>query len=419
VIRAEVNSYIVNMIVIGSMTLSTFSTFLFLYLQKTIGLLMKILLKIFAIFIILTNLEANNTIDSLKKEIRFAKSDSIKKSLYQDLLSYTTRRYPDKSIEFINQYKQFGESIDDPYIIYKAEQFRAISFARTGKINESNELLLELLPEVRDTKDQLLIARQLNLMGANYNRLGKYDKAAESLKESIEISKANDLNDLLGVNYIIMGILNSDIGNYYESEQFYKKAIEIYTILNDTEMLGLIYSNMASIYKHSQEYELALDYYNKSLEIDIAEADSNGIAITYHNIGANLYDMGEKKKGLEYLLLSKEIKKKLGNKISAAISDIALGEVYLNDKEFGKAIYYLKQAEKTFFDSGIGEKLLASYMLLDSTFRQVGDYKNAYSYLRKLFDLTDSMFTKEQTKIITELNAKFDVENKRKKMNYY
>jgi signal transduction histidine kinase len=52
-------------------------------------------------------------------------------------------------------------------------------------------------------------------------------------------------------------------------------------------------------------------------------------------------------------------------------------------------------------------------VLLDSTYSQVGDFRNAYNYLRKFIALKDSVFTKEQTKIITELNAKFDVENKR------
>jgi tetratricopeptide (TPR) repeat protein len=152
-----------------------------------------------------------------------------------------------------------------------------------------------------------------------------------------------------------MGILNGDIGNFYESEQFYKKAIEIYTLLENTQMLGLIYSNLATNYKSLQQNNLALEYYNRSLEIDIAEADSTGLAITYHNIGANLYDMGEKKRGLEYLILSREIKMRLGNKVSVAISDMALGELYLIEKQFGKAIYHLKKAEKPLFDAGIGK----------------------------------------------------------------
>ncbi len=378
------------------------------------GLWMNIFFKIVIFLIIVSNLTANTTIDSLQLEIKNAKNDSIKKVYFQNLINYTTNRYSDKAQVYIDQYKKFGENINNDVIVLHAEQFRAILFARTGKIKESNELLLNILPEVKATNTPQLIAGNYNLIGTNYNRLGKFRLAAENLNKSIEISKKHNINSMLGNNYIIMGILNSDMGQYSEAEQYYLKAIDIYSKLKDNDMLGLIYNNLASIYTQNKDYELALDYYDKSVEIDLAEGDSTGLAINYHNIGATMHSMGNKQKAFEYILLSKEIKTKIGNKISIAISDVALGEMYMIERNFIKAISHLRQAEKVLVEEGINQKLLNTYILLDSTYKLQGNYIRAYEYSKKFSDLKDSIYTKDQTQIVSELNARFDLENKEK-----
>jgi len=373
-------------------------------------------MKFIAYFIIFISfwcsLNANKTIDSLQKEIANAKNNSLKKIHFQNLVDFAIHQKQSEATKYIDMYSNFGKESKNDTTILHAEQFRAILKAQKGKINESNELLIEILPKLKKLNNPEILARNYNLMGTNYYRLGEHAKAAELFELSIEICTNHKLVNVLGSNYIMLGILNNSIAQFKSSEHYYLKAIELFSNTDDKEMLATIYKNLANLYTQLKNYKPALEYYKKSEIIDIEVQDSSGLAITYHNIGVNLYSQKQYKKSLEYIKKSKGIKIRLGNEISVAHSDLALGEISMLSKDYSASLKYLKSAEKVFLESGLSDLLLNTYDLLDSVYTLTHNYKMSREYLKKFSTLKDSIYTKDQSQIVSELNAKYDLADK-------
>ncbi|MCP4701385.1 MAG: tetratricopeptide repeat protein, partial [Gammaproteobacteria bacterium] len=138
-------------------------------------------------------------------------------------------------------------------------------FHRTGLYRT---LLLEWLPDLRESEEPARRAKALNEMGAAYHALGEYDAALEYFTKSLAIQQ--EIGDKSGESTMLNNIsqIFQARGDYDTALDYLKKSLTIYQEIGDKSGEGTTLNNICTIYHARGDYDTALDYLKKTLAID-------------------------------------------------------------------------------------------------------------------------------------------------------
>jgi len=175
-------------------------------------------------------------------------------------------------------------------------------------------------------------------------------------------------------------------------------------------------NNIGLIYDNLEQYDKSLEYHQKALENWKAVDHQLGIATSLNNIGIIYRNLKNYTKALEYYKQSLEIKEKMGNKyrITTTLNNIA--ETYLLMKEYNKAYPYFIRSIKLAREISSGDLLKYAYHKFSDYYRETGNYKLALDYYTKYTTLNDSIYSKETSGKIAEMQARYETEKKEKEI---
>jgi signal transduction histidine kinase/DNA-binding response OmpR family regulator len=93
-----------------------------------------------------------------------------------------------------------------------------------------------------------------------------------------------------------------------------------------------------------------------------------------------------------------------------------LGDLAFLNKQYSDAIFYFKKAEANAETEKKDVLKLAVYSSLSESYKLLGDYKSAFIYKAKQFELNNSIFQLEKQKTIDELQIKYEATKKEKEI---
>jgi tetratricopeptide (TPR) repeat protein len=258
--------------------------------------------------------------------------------------------------------------------------------------------------------------------------------------------------------------LLTNIGNCYYHTAHYQDAIRYYLLANkiaDQQRGGwrqaIILSSIGSSYNELMKFDLSLKYQFLSLDIAKQAQDSSVIANTLTNIGTIYFLMDSIEKSKHYTFLSMDIYEKLH-------LDYFLSTVYLNQaqnlirqRKYDSANIYLdktlrllpeypEKESEIFYNYQKGQyeqsngnnssainyyqkayllsmkygsdkyKLYSSYRL-ENLYALAKQFDSAYHYLKISKQLSDSLFSIESDKKLTEMEVKYQVSKRETAIN--
>lgn len=395
----------------------------------------------------------NSTIDSLNKVLSIAKEDTAKVITLHRLALEHGSSDPTK-------YKEYS---DKSYALaLKLNYKRGISMnlhsyanlaSRQGDYEKSLSLLAVSMKIAREIKDTAMIANCFNNLGLIDAQQGVHDKAINYYQECLALRRA--VNDTIGMAnvYINFGNVYKNIGNYDQSLLYYMQALKIYEKLNVRSKIPNNLLNIGNIYALQKDYSMAIDYYLQSL---VNNTNKNVIALAYCNMGSaytqlKMYDRadenlrralqlsqrenykkviaaalgnlgfnymsaGEFEKALEYHFKSLQLSEELNDKnlISETTNSIAL--TYLKQKNYKKSLEYGEKGLTIAKQIGAKDNIKNSYESLSETYKKIGNYEKSLEYYILYTALRDSIFSKERTQSIAELQTRYETEKKEKEI---
>ncbi len=274
-----------------------------------------------------------------------------------------------------------------------------------------------------------------NIGNVNYYQ-GSYDKAIEYFLKSLKI--VEKLGNKKGMSdcYSNIGCVHDEQGSYDKAIEYFLKSFKIDEELGNKHGMSKCYNNIGIVYKEQGSndkvhpvkrdslFNRANEYYLKSLKIREELGDKNGIANCYNNIGIVCNEQGSYNKAIEYYLKALKIKEELGDKngIAAIYNNIAdlnitlADSSALNDNQrnnyLNKAVEYGKKAiELSKEIEAMQRENFAANMLMKA-YKKLGNNKKAMEYAEIYITTKDSMFNKEKTKALTEMQVKYEAEKK-------
>ena len=193
----------------------------------------------------------------------------------------------------------------------------------------------------------------------DYNQSLAYLKRAEEIGGDYvsEEERARNLSRIAEV-YNVLGAYNAAL-------EYQLEALSLSRVANDTASLALGYRNMGVLYWDQKQYDLALKHFRQSLTYYEAwghslAADSIAAWRNAYNIytgvasiGASYLELKNLDTALLYISRSLRLADSIDHEYGMAYSEGLMGNIYLANKDYDKALASLKRSVETFQGMGL------------------------------------------------------------------
>jgi len=421
---------------------------------------MKII-KVILIFILIianANVKAVDTsnIDSLKKMLD---TSSIGNTIliFNKLFELYYNQDTSQALKYIQKSKQKVFRLNNT----KERNIAIIKISQSLNKKGLNDLAIQYLYEYLRKKENILsTAEEASIYREIGNQLlysGEYSKAIDRYFIALNMFSNDSLYKVQIANlYNNIGVSNKSLGQYQIAIEYHIKALKIREQINDTAGLVMSYNNIGHIYYLWGEFNKTAEYFNKAINLSKIQGDEINVAILSNNLGSVYIELNQYSKALNYFEKALIIYQKLGYDLYSSIILANMASIYRDKGNFSKALELYKQSFE--IAQRIKNKAQIAYRLSDlayiyylkneynlalkyakncenieskykspeinidiiniiyKIYKGKGDYKNAIHYLEKLQTYKDSIFDKDKHEQITEIQARYESEQKEKEI---
>lgn len=342
---------------------------------------------------------------------KLGKGPEAAKSLQNLGLAYLMLAEFEKASEYLQEAEiQFIEHNDKGRLAYCRNNLGLVNYYQGNypAALDYYKKASELYKEVHMPEDY---AELINRIGMTYWSLGINDKALDYLQQYISLlNPDNPKSQAIGYNNL--GAIYKEIGNSSKALEYFRKAFDYYLIAGDSLDLPSPLTNIGGIFASRQLNDSALFYYNKSLIISDEMNDRLQSAKTKHNIALIYSDYKRYvESGLllnEYLETSKE----LGYKEGIAQAELSLGNLARKQLLFTEAQSYFEDCIRDAGDISLSNVLMQAHKNLSEILEEGHNYQRSLIHYQQYMIVRDSIFNKEKTRTITELETRYETEKK-------
>lgn len=414
---------------------------------------MQIIILIFAINVNVVS-AYNNKIDSLRNCIYNEKNDTTRILLLDEMVT-----------------EIFSINLDSALLYAKEALIRSekIDFTR-GKVISANNVAMTFLNKSQfdSVQKYLNLALYYNLKKNNIQELiNTYRFKADLFRETtqfdsmqyyydlaLNIAIEHNKDDLRAAIYNNQALYYERITNYDNALLYYMNAMEIFKKNGSKKNEAIALGNIAGIYLKQKMWEIALEFFEKALEMNLEIQNNIEIASNYNNLGIIYKGLDNYQKSIQFFQKSIDVNEQIGDYGSIVITYYNLGNTARKRKQYNDAVYFfnesLEQSKKYEIVQGyaynyyglaltfnefnqynraieyynlainyakelrLTEIELESYKDLYLLNESKGDFKDAYNNQSNYFALKDSISNLQNEQLISEIQAKYESEQKEK-----
>ncbi|MBI9060239.1 MAG: tetratricopeptide repeat-containing sensor histidine kinase [Labilibaculum sp.] len=352
-------------------------------------------------------------IDSLKHVLVEVKDDSSKAEILVQIgYAYNTFEAK-KTIEYyLEALNLFGENFD---IHRKAVLLNKVGYHNweLGNYQKSIAYYKDALLIFRELNDTTLIAKVANNLAVTYWGLGNYNDALQLYQEALKIRKSEKDYRGASVTTNNIGDVYQEWGLFDEALKYHREALVSADIIDNSSAIAYSYSKIGKCYEGKNEIKKALNYfqlgYKKVLK---GEKHRYSVALFLAQIGNAYSKIGELDSALTYYKKSLYYAKETKNNNRIVIAEHSLGKIYmkLNKKDIAKN--HLTSSLKNALKNGYIDLIKENQFALSKIEEEGGNISKAFEYFKSASAIKDSTFNKEKIKKFTNLQIKYNLEQK-------
>jgi len=260
--------------------------------------------------------------------------------------------------------------------------------------------------------DKKGIANSLNNIGAIYNDQGNYPRALEYYIKGLAIREESGDKNGIAVSLSNIGKIYSDQDDYPRALEYYEKCLAISEEIGNKFGIANSLNNIGSNYSNQGNYPLGLEYHEKSLAVYEEIEDKRGIALSLSNIGVIYSNQGNYPRALEYHEKSLAVSEEIGDKFSISASLNYIGLLYQKEGKYILALSYCQKGLALAEEVGTLEWQKNACQCLYDTYKVMGNSSKALEYYEKMIVSRDSIFNKENTKKLVQLDMQYEFNRK-------
>jgi two-component sensor histidine kinase len=285
-----------------------------------------------------------------------------------------------------------------------------------SNLTRAKEFYFKAFDAFKEADDQKGISSAANNIGLLYDSQGMYADALKFYYVSLRINEKSNDKASISYSYNNIGGINELLGNYEEALKFYFKSLALKEALKNKAGVANTNNNIGEVYKKSGRYDEAMKYYQRSLQQKKELDNKHGMANTLNNIGEVYLLRSVYGKALEYYNQSLQLFIELDNKPGRAAVYNNIGYLFLKMRQYEQAMNYARKGLSLSIEIGLIPELQKSYQVLSEICTASGNYKEANEYIKLNGYLKDSLHNEKSTKLISEMQAKYDHDNNKKEI---
>ncbi|WP_159948790.1 tetratricopeptide repeat-containing sensor histidine kinase [Polaribacter septentrionalilitoris] len=260
-----------------------------------------------------------------------------------------------------------------------------------------------------------LKAYSFNGLGNNYSKFESFEEATKSFLKALELfEKVKDTFMIIGTNIHLANDFRK-LRDYENSENYYLKALKINN--NKNEFLdNFVYNNLSDLYNDMNKPELSIQNAKKALAYFKKMNFERYLAYPYYNMAVSYNKINNDNLAENYFLKAIKIHIKFDNQSELANSFNGLSTLYLENKDYDKAIESSLKSLEYSKKNNLLEFQISSYKLLTQAYINKNNFKLASNSFKKYDSVKNDFYEEKKLKITKQLSEKYQSEKKEKEL---
>jgi serine phosphatase RsbU (regulator of sigma subunit) len=357
---------------------------------------------------------SSQNVDSLINVVNNSKTDSVKISIIIDKIidPYIDAGNFEKAIDYYLKAKQYCVSdkrlqinlgLKYVYILIAQENYATAT-------DSVNKLMIQSI-KLKKLTEQAKCLKALALIKL-YS--GEYEKAAELYYEALKVFEETGVLQNIAVGYGDLGMINYYLGHFDKAAFYWEKSVEIFQLKNDKQKLASYLGNLALAYIELKNYYKAELTLKKAIVLNLEEKKYAQLASTYTNYCKLEYQKNNVSKAIDYNNMAMDYYLKINDVIQLSNGYSNGAELARSIKKYDDALMYINRAFE--YENLRENKNNLSSLFLNraAIYSDIGKNKEAYDDLKKHIAIKDSLVNIENQKAISELEKKYELNEKEK-----
>ncbi len=329
-------------------------------------------------------------------------------------------------------------------------------------------IIKDIIEEAQIKNYRSIEANAIKKLASVYWEYGDYPLALDNFKKAANLFTEMGNGRLMSQSLIGIAVIYGVKGEYPMALDYFHQAIDGLDTTKDLNAFSACLTNIGIIHKKQKNLNLALQYQKRALRIDSLLQDTIGLIKVYTNLASIHLDLTDQKQTAKhYLTKAIELCLLTDNQRSLGVAMTNMGELYLDQGNMDSAAYFFKyslqhnklyspksaslsyknyarllieKAKRKKDDAAQAILLKNAILYLDScyqlakendilasqvlamryktqAYKMLGACEKALEASMMLYDLNDSLMSKDKMQEIEHLEARYQFQQQLQKIN--
>ena len=256
----------------------------------------------------------------------------------------------------------------------------------------------------------------LRLFGFYYENKADFERAIDYYLQTLyEARRQDDIDMQTSALTDLAVIYTQDIKQPVKAKDIYLECVALNKKKGDARSLLDSYVNLGAIYDRIGLYDSALLFLEEGLRIGkpLEVTKGEDLSTLYNNLGNTFFLQKKYDQALAYFRNNYQFHQLSGNLADKWFDELNLADVYTEQAVYDSAGKYGLLSMALAGQLGSRSKQADSYAILSKLYERKKDFKKAYDYQHRWYELDTSLVNGETYKAIAELEQKFEARERK------
>ena len=250
----------------------------------------------------------------------------------------------------------------------------------TGEVEKAQELCERGLKAYALEGNKAGMALAMLEKGTALRLQGRLTEAVEIAKQALEFTPTS-ATAVRGLAYKTLGICYGLLGALEEGVKYLSEALKLYQASGSRYDAALLHHDLGNLYALSGQLDVALEHYHRALDYWRDTSNMAALTNTLNSLGVVHYYAGEYMEALRLLEEAWGKAKTIGNPRLEATILAGIGDVYLDLREYTRALDYYKSALELATRAREGFIIFYATNAIGEALRRQGKFDEALRWL--------------------------------------
>lgn len=281
-----------------------------------------------------------------------------------------------------------------------------------GNSGQAEKDLLALLQQAKAAKDNLNTAELLNLVGIIKENRNEMEEATKLYIEGTDLGETQHLDYYSGVFRNNLGLLKYYTGQLDKAQEDFEKGLQTAIKINDERLASHIRINLCMLYIAKNKFDQARSYFNEAITYSRKNNLPDELSVSYLTLGSSFFRAQQNDLALPYYDSAIAILQKFGLQRELTRAYGGKAEILFQLGKVQEASAIMELEKELALKTGNLEDLASYYYFGYRKKSAEKKYKEALDDYLVYAKLGDSIRNNLNTKIINELQVKYNVQKK-------